>query len=213
MFTIKDLSCKDILHIKELQLTKGNIICLFGESGSGKTTLLKLLNGMLTPQSGEVTYKNQLITELDPIDLRKEVVMLGQDPIVFEGSIRDNLLIGLEFAEKDLVGDDILKDLMEHLYLTKNLDEDAAELSGGEKQRIAFGRVILMGAEVYLLDEPTSALDKETETAVMEYFTNKLKAADKTAIMVTHSKEIAEQYSDEIIYMQNILAKAGEKVE
>lgn len=160
---------------------QGNIICLFGESGSGKTTLLKMLNGMLTPQSGKILYKDQLITELDPIDLRKEVVMLGQDPIVFEGTVRDNLLIGLEFAEKEPVEDGVLVDLMEQLYLTKKLDEDASELSGGEKQRIAFGRVILMNAEVYLLDEPTSALDEETETAVMEYFTTKVKASKKNS--------------------------------
>lgn len=213
MFTIKNVSYKDILKIKELQLAKGSIISLFGESGSGKTTLLKMLNGMITPQSGEITYKGQQISELNPIELRKEVVMLGQDPVVFEGTIRENLLIGLEYADKELVEDDILKDLMDQLYLSKSLDEDAAELSGGEKQRLAFGRIMLMDAEVYLLDEPTSALDKETETAVMEFFTNKIKELKKTSVMVTHAKEIAEQYSDEIIYMKDILAKAGEKDE
>ncbi|GAE92641.1 YbbL ABC transporter ATP-binding protein [Gracilibacillus boraciitolerans JCM 21714] len=213
MFLIRNLKYKDILDIKKLTIESGNIICLFGASGSGKSTLLKMFNVMLTPDEGEINYKDTAITALDPVQLRKEVVMLGQDPIVFEGTVRDNLLIGLRFSGKNEVEDQQLISLMKKLHLNKELEEDASNLSGGEQQRLAFGRVVLMDATVYLMDEPTSALDQDTETAVMDYFTEFIKKNEKTAIMVTHSKEIADRYSDRMIYMDEILTKAGESYE
>ncbi|MGP4041698.1 ABC transporter ATP-binding protein [Gracilibacillus sp. D59] len=209
MFSINQLVFKDILTVRKLDIESGKVYCLFGESGSGKSTLLKMFNSMLTPDQGSITYKDEPITDLDPVQLRREVVMLGQDPVVFDGTVRDNLLIGLHFADKEEVEDWELTKLLKELHVTKNLDEKADKLSGGEQQRLAFGRVLLMNVEVYLLDEPTSALDEETETAVMDLFTKKIRNAGKTAIMVTHSKEVAETYSDEIIYMNDILTKEG----
>ncbi|UOQ86172.1 ABC transporter ATP-binding protein [Gracilibacillus salinarum] len=205
MFEIRNLVYKDILRIDHLEIESGNIYCLFGASGSGKTTLLKMFNSMLTPDEGEIHFNNTSIQELDAVELRKKVVMLGQDPIVFEGSIRDNLLIGLHFSEQDKEPDDNdLTELLHQLKLSKDLDEDAANLSGGEKQRIAFGRVLVMEPDVFLLDEPTSALDDDTETLVMDYFTKRIKEANKTVIMVTHSKGTAETYSDQLIYMNEL---------
>ncbi|WP_163582362.1 ABC transporter ATP-binding protein [Gracilibacillus saliphilus] len=209
MFSIKQLVFKDILTVNKLEIESGKIYCLFGESGSGKSTLLKMFNSMLTPDQGTITYKGQSIANLDPVQLRREVVMLGQDPIVFEGTVRDNLLIGRQFADEADVEDQVLIDLLKDLRLTKDLDEEADKLSGGEQQRLAFGRVLLTNAEVYLMDEPTSALDEETETAIMDLFTKKIRDEGKTAIMVTHSKEVAEKYSDEIIYMNDIVTKEG----
>ncbi|WP_058307229.1 ABC transporter ATP-binding protein [Gracilibacillus massiliensis] len=209
MFQIKHLKYKDILDINELELDSARIYCLFGESGSGKSTLLKMFNGMLTPDDGEVLFKKEKITALDPVELRKEVVMLGQDPVVFEGTVRDNFLAGLRFSGKEEAADQELKTLLKELHLNKDLNDDAGNLSGGEQQRLAFGRVLLMNATVYLMDEPTSALDEDTEKAVMDYFTEMIKRKGKTVIMVTHSKEIAERYSDRIIYMDEILSKAG----
>ncbi|SHN08255.1 ABC transporter ATP-binding protein [Gracilibacillus kekensis] len=209
MFEIQNLKYKDILDINILELESGKVFCLFGESGSGKSTLLKIFNGMLTPDEGVVRYKKEKITQLDPVELRKEVVMLGQDPVVFEGTVRDNLLAGLRFSGENEVTDQEMSSLLKELHLEKELDEDATKLSGGEQQRLAFGRVLLMNANVYLMDEPTSALDEGTETVVMDYFTKNIKKQNKTVIMVTHSKEISEKYSDRIIYMDEILTKVG----
>lgn len=212
MFRLKNILYKDILHIPHLEIKSGEISCLFGESGSGKSTLLKMLNRMLTPEEGEIFYDDKPISDYNPIELRQQVVMLGQDPVVFEGTIRDNLLIGLEFSGKPSVDDKTLLNLMKDLKLHKDLEEDASNLSGGEKQRVAFGRVLLMGARVYLLDEPTSALDEETENSIMEFVTTEIKKKNKTAVMVTHSKHVAQAYADQIIYMKDITVSASEKV-
>ena len=212
MFLLKDIHYKDILHIPFLEIKSGEITCLFGESGSGKSTLLRMLNNMITPDKGEIRYQNQSISEYIPMELRQEVVMLGQEPIVFDGTVRDNLLKGLEFSGKPEVEDSSLLALMNELKLHKKLDEDASKLSGGEKQRVAFGRVLLMGAKVYLLDEPTSALDEETENSIMDFVTTEIKKKKKTAIMVTHSKYVAKEYSDTIIYMNEIATTPNNKV-
>lgn len=95
MFSLKDVQFKNILQIPNLELHEGEIICLFGESGSGKSTILKMLNNMLSPDKGEVLYLNKPVSEYNPMELRQEVVMLGQDPVVFDGTVRENLLIGL----------------------------------------------------------------------------------------------------------------------
>lgn len=198
---------RDILHIDKLEIPDRKVICLFGESGSGKSTLLKMLNGLLTHDHGEILFQNQSILEYNPIELRRKVVMLGQDPIMFEGTVRDNLLIGLDFSERERVEDAKLLNLLKELELSKSLDDEADKLSGGEKQRVAFARILLMDAVIYLLDEPISALDEGTEHKVMDFMIHRVQQNQLTAIFVTHSKEVAEQYADQIIYMEDINKK------
>lgn len=199
MFDFKDVKYKNILHIKELQISKSNVTCIVGESGSGKTTLLKLLNKLISPDSGEIFFNNQPLKEINSIDLRRKVVMLPQTPAVFGGSIKDNLLIGLKFSEKPVVSDDKLLEVLSLVHLKKDLGESADKLSGGEKQRLALGRVILINPEVFLLDEPSSALDENTEQLLIEKLVDFSRKNSKTLIMVTHSKKVAATFADNII--------------
>ncbi|MCZ0702947.1 putative ABC transport system ATP-binding protein [Natronobacillus azotifigens] len=199
MFLLKEVSYKDILTIKNLHIPKQKITCIVGESGSGKTTLLRLLNRLTSYDSGEIFYQNQLIKDIDPVELRRNVVMLPQTPAIFSGTIKDNLLIGLKFSEKTMPTDQQLGDMLKLVHLKKDLDQDAEKLSGGEKQRVALGRVILMQPEVLLLDEPSSALDEETEHTIIEALVNYSKENKKTLIMVTHSTKLASEFADEII--------------
>lgn len=202
MFSLKEVIYKDILNIKSLNIKKNKVTCIIGQSGSGKTTLLRLLNKMISCDSGEIFYENKLLNNIDSINLRREVVMLPQSPAIFNGSIRDNLLIGLKFSEKPFVEDDKLSLVLKMVNLNKNLSDDAEKLSGGEKQRVALGRVILMEPEVLLLDEPSSALDEDTEHMIIEALVNYTKEKNKTLIMVTHSRKVASSFSDEIIEIE-----------
>jgi putative ABC transport system ATP-binding protein len=161
--------------------------------------LLKLLNKLISCDSGEIFYDNQPLRDWDAVTLRRDVIMLPQSPAIFSGTIKDNLLIGLRFSEKQLVLDDKLYEILERVSLNKPLDEAAEKLSGGEKQRIALGRVLLMAPKVLLLDEPSSALDEATEHKIMDVLINYTKQNNKTLIMVTHSKKVATCFSDEII--------------
>ena len=125
--------------------------------------------------------------------------MLPQSPAIFRGSIRDNLLIGLKFSEKPLVSDAKLCEILKLVNLNKELMEDVEKLSGGEKQRVALGRVILMEPGVLLLDEPSSSLDEDTEHMIIEALVNYTRENNKTLIMVTHSKKVANHFADQII--------------
>ncbi|ABR47766.1 ABC transporter related [Alkaliphilus metalliredigens QYMF] len=210
MFLFKEVKYKDILNIKALTIKNHQVTCIVGESGSGKTTLLRLLNKLISCDSGEILYQEQSLSAINSVELRRNVVMLPQSPAIFSGSIKDNLLIGLKFSEKQLVSDDKLSEVLKVVKLNKKLDEYAERLSGGEKQRVALARVILMDPEVLLLDEPSSALDEETEHTIIEALVNYTKDNNKTLIMVTHSKKIANHFADEVIEIKKgMLFKEG----
>ncbi|PEC84048.1 ABC transporter ATP-binding protein [Bacillus cereus] len=199
MFILKDITYKDILSIPYLQIQKEKITCIIGESGSGKSTLLRMLNDLQSPTSGTIEYNGKLISDYPPIQLRRDVVMLGQTPPIFDGTIKDNLLMGLRLSEKPFPNDDILQSALKIVSLEKNLEDNADSLSGGEKQRLAFARIVLMDPPVYLLDEPTSALDSDTERRVMKQFTTLAREKNKTVIFITHSQQLPEEIADDII--------------
>lgn len=203
MFDIKALRYKNILDIEELHIPRNQITCIVGQSGSGKTTLLRMLNKLVSPDSGEINYKGHPLREMDSTKLRREVVMLPQMPAIFDGDIRHNLLIGLRFADKKEAEDSKLKDVLKMVHLNKSLDEKAEKLSGGEKQRLALGRIMLLEPEVLLLDEPSSALDEETEQLIIEGIVDFAKRKGKTLIMVTHSKKVAGTYGDYIVEIKS----------
>ena len=130
--------------------------------------------------------------------------MLSQSPAIFEGTVRDNLLIGFKFCEKPPVEDGQLQDKLEILRFHKDLSQDSNSLSGGEKQRLALARVLLLKPQVFLLDEPSSALDEETTQFVMEQLVRHVKHLKKTMIMVTHSKAVVQAFAEHVIEIKNV---------
>lgn len=208
MFEIKNLRYKSILDINYLNIPNNKITCIVGQSGSGKTTLIRMLNKLISPDKGEILYKGQVLAKLDSVELRRKVVMLPQTPVIFDGSVRENLQIGRRFSELEDTDDSKLVEVLRLVHLNKSLDDQADKLSGGEKQRLALGRVILLNPDVFLLDEPSSALDEETEQLIIEAIVAFTKKNDKTLIMVTHSKKVASTFADNIVQV-----RAGQVVE
>lgn len=209
MFVIKNVIYKDILHIDTMDIPAKKITCLVGESGAGKSTLLKMLNIMLSPDSGDIYYQDENLNDEDPVRHRRRVVMLAQQPTIYEGTIRENLNMGLLFSEKNPKEDQELAKALEIVHLNKNVEENAETLSGGEKQRLALARIYLMDPEVYLLDEPTAALDKETEEVVMESFIKKIKERGQSVVMITHSQKIASKYGENMITLEKRVEDKG----
>lgn len=199
MFELSKVKYKGILNIERLNIPSGKITSIVGESGSGKTTLLRLLNKLISPDYGTIFYQGKPLEQIDSVSLRRSIVMLPQTPVIFPGSVKENLEIGLKFSEKPLVPDNQLLEVLNTVHLQKELSENAENLSGGEKQRLALGRIILMNPDVFLLDEPSSALDEETEQLVIEKTVALAKENEKTLIMVTHTKKIAQDFSDNTI--------------
>lgn len=199
MFEFIDVKYKDILNLPTLYIEKEKITTLVGASGSGKTTILRMLNKLISPSQGRILFNGVDLREINSVAHRRRVTMLSQSPAIFEGTIRDNLVAGLRFQQREIPSDEALYQVLEQIKLKKPLESSANTLSGGEKQRLALGRLLLLNPEVYLLDEPSSALDDEMEEIIIQMLAKHVKKEGKTIVMVTHSKAIAEKYSDTII--------------
>ncbi|WP_088186566.1 ABC transporter ATP-binding protein [Desulfosporosinus sp. FKA] len=199
MFEFYDVKYKDVLDLPKLEIKQKEITTLVGTSGSGKTTILRMLNKLISPTQGRIIFNGTDLRQINSVAHRRTVSMLSQSPAIFDGSIRDNLNVGLRFQERELARDKDLNHILEQVALNKSLDDSANTLSGGEKQRLALGRILLLNSKVYLLDEPSSALDDETEEMIIQMLTEHVKREKKTIVLVTHSKAIAEKYSDTII--------------
>ena len=199
MFEFHNVEFEDILHIDHLTINSNEITCIIGPSGSGKSTLLRLINKLISPTKGYISIDGEDIANIDSTTYRRRVPMLSQNPVTFTGTVRDNLLMGRKFQEKDLLSDDILKKSLKSVKLDKSLGEDIDNLSGGEAQRLAIARLMLCDSEVYLLDEPSSALDDLTEDFVIKTMVDMAREKNKTIIYVTHSKDMADKYSDKLI--------------
>ncbi|TWH46261.1 ATP-binding cassette domain-containing protein [Sporomusa sp. KB1] len=202
MFEVKNLKFKGILDIPFLRISN-SISCIVGPSGSGKTTLLRMLNCLNTPDEGQIFYQGQDIACMDTVQLRREVVMLGQTPVIYSGTVEDNLQIGLQFSQKPPATAAAMKKSLARVELDKELTSSCHTLSGGEKQRLCLARVMLMGAEVYLLDEPSAALDKNTERFIIDNLAKFVLEENKQLVMITHSEQIAQTFNNAIIRMEN----------
>lgn len=199
MFRFEQVRYRRILDIPDLQIPEGQITTFVGPSGSGKTTILRLLNKLISPTSGWIFFQNQALESVDTVEHRRKVIMLPQSPLPFPGTIRDNLNLGFRLQHRADVPDQELLDLLPRLKLNQHLDNKVDRLSGGEMQRLALGRVLLLDAPVYLLDEPSSALDESTEDLIFKVLSHFAREKNKTLIMVTHSTEVAQTYSDLIL--------------
>lgn len=199
MFTFDNVKYKDILAIDDLKIELGKVTCITGPSGSGKSTFLRLINKLISPDSGVISLNGENIADINSVGYRRRVPMLSQSPVVFPGTIRDNLLIGRKFQEKDGLNDDKLLEALKAVSLDEPLDKDVDNLSGGEQQRVSIARLMLLDSEVYLLDEPSSALDDLTEDFVIKSMVDMARDENKTIIYVTHSNSMADKYSDRVI--------------
>ncbi|MDO5746584.1 MAG: ABC transporter ATP-binding protein [Actinomycetaceae bacterium] len=202
LFELSNIVVNDILRIPHLQIRSG-MTAIIGESGGGKTTLLHLLNRLRTPNSGTILFRGKDITKVPAVELRQEVTMLAQNPVIFPGDIKKNLIAGIEFAQKPIPPINVLKKALQSVLLTKRLDDNPDLLSGGEKQRLAIARILLMEPPVLLLDEPSSALDDDTEETIINTVISFCRQRNMSVVMVTHSQVMAHHFGDDIIQVSN----------
>ncbi|MEC9491710.1 ABC transporter ATP-binding protein [Flexistipes sp.] len=191
---------KFILQNLSYIFESGKTYAIFGKSGAGKSTLLKALCG-LTAYNGEIYLNNENISEIKPQILRKKVQYLHQEAVLFNGTVSDNLdmLSKLKYNSELTIDKNETISLFEKLALDNSyLKKETKKLSGGEKQRIAIVRAVLMNPLFLLMDEPTSALDIGNESKVLA-LADELKK-NMGIIIVTHSPEFIQR-ADKKIYM------------
>ncbi|KGF07895.1 ABC transporter ATP-binding protein [Tissierellia bacterium S7-1-4] len=202
MFKLKDIKFKNILDIENLEIHENVVTIVKGESGSGKSTMLKLLNNIISPDSGVVMYNGVDVNDINPITLRRDVIMQSQFPNIFPGNVRENLNIIFTLRGEEGLDDEKLLKALEIVNLKKDLTDDAQNLSGGEKTRLSIARLFLVEPEVFLLDEPGASLDSKTEEILMNNVISEIKRRNKTLIYISHSDN-PEMIADEIITMKN----------
>lgn len=191
-----------ILRDITISIDKGDYISLIGPSGSGKSTFLKLCCNLISPSDGEIIYKDKLMVEQDPLELRKNIAYCFQSPYLFGESVTDNISFPYEIRDKKM---DL--DKVEKLFNLFNLDKDymnkeVKNLSGGEKQRIALIRSLLFEPEILLLDEITSALDVEN-TIIVENVMKSLNDKGITILWINHNPEQAKRNASKLLTIES----------
>jgi ATP-binding cassette subfamily C protein LapB len=183
------------ISIPRLEIRPGEKIGILGPIGAGKSTLLRLLAGMYVPQEGRVLLDGLELSHISRQVVSRQVGYLQQDHRLFLGTLRDNLLIGLPDPGDDALQTAMTRSGLNRLVAThpKGLDlpimEGGKGLSGGQRQLVAFTRLLLCNQSVLLLDEPTASMDEEQERRCLSVLSEEVKA-QKTLIVVTHKASI-----------------------
>ena len=183
-------------------------LALFGPSGSGKTTIFSAITGNFKPDQGRIRIDDQIVLDTEKaISIRPERRSVGITPqhmLLFEHkNVRDNLEFGMPFRRKLKLKSTFIskqeikfEDVVEVLELTALLDRYPANLSGGEKQRVALGRALLSQPKLLLLDEPLSALDQSLKERILVYLKKAVNSWHIPTIISTHSRNVVHELAD-----------------
>jgi len=163
---------------------------VLGRVGSGKTTLQKLILGLYAPTSGAVYIDGVDLRQLDPADVRRNIGYVGQDTLLFYGSLRDNIAIGAPYADDQTIIEAAeMGGLAEFVNRHPQgfdmlIGERGESISGGQRQGVAMARAVLLDPPILLLDEPTSSMDFSSEEQLKERL--RRFTEHKTMVIVTH---------------------------
>ena len=182
----------------DLSVAAGETLTVIGPSGAGKSTLLRLLCRLDEPTDGTVILDGTDYRTLDPTALRARVGLVPQDPALRDGSVRDNVTIGPRLRG-DPVDVDRVTELLERVGLHGYGDREVADLSGGEAQRVAIARTLVVDPEVVLLDEPTASLDPDAQAEIEALLAGLLTEPDRTAVLVTHDQAQVDRIADRVV--------------
>ena len=193
ILSLKDISYsynksyEKILRNVEMEFEEGKFYTIIGKSGSGKSTLLSLLAGLDEPTKGEILFKGDNIKEKGYSYHRRKNIAL-----VFQNYNLIDYLTPLENIR--LVNKHASKDILLELGLSEEqVNRNIMQLSGGQQQRVAIARALVSEAPIILADEPTGNLDSKTALEMIEIFKKLAKSRNKCVIVVTHSKEVADE--------------------
>ena len=191
----------EILHDISFNVKRGRALTLAGPSGSGKSSVLRCLNRLVEPSSGTVRFDGRDTQSLDPRELRCRVALVMQTPVMFEGTVRDNLCIRPAGVQGDFSEERLRATLDEVGLESALLDREAQALSGGEKQRVTIARALLRNPQALLLDEPTSALDPANALLVVETVSRLCTARGLSIIAVTHQPDLVRRLGGGLLYL------------
>jgi ATP-binding cassette, subfamily C, bacterial CydD len=205
------------IHHFNMNLLPNETVALIGKSGSGKTTITNLILRTLDPQKGTILFDGVPEEELSLEWIREQIALVPQDPFLFFGTIRENLLIAkadaTDFELNAAIEAAELKAFVDGSPdgLDTKVGDQGTALSGGQAQRLAIARAILKGAPVVILDEPTSQIDVETE-ALLNRALERL-TENKTVLLIAHRLSTIEQADRIVVMDKGTVAEMGTREE
>lgn len=210
----KSFGANEVLKSIDLEVDKGEVICIIGPSGSGKSTFLRCLNGLEKINDGSVIVGNLDIadnaTNIDHV--RENIGMVFQQFNLFPHlSVAENITLAPTELKKmnEKEAREAALDLLEKVGLEEKIDERPSSLSGGQQQRVAIARALAMSPDVMLFDEPTSALDPEMVGEVLSVM-KQLVNEGMTMVIVTHEMGFAREAADRVLFMdEGIMVEEG----
>ena len=214
----KNFGDKAVLKGIDIDINKGDVVCVIGASGSGKSTFLRCLNMLEIPTGGDIFFENANLTS-DKVDLnlhRQKMGMVFQQFNLFPHlTILENLTLAPMMLKKlsKVEAEEKALALLGRVGLDDRAKDHPNQLSGGQKQRVAIVRALCMEPEVMLFDEPTSALDPEMVGEVLEVMQDLAKAG-MTMVVVTHEMGFAREVSNRVVFLDDgVIAEEGAPAE
>ncbi len=197
----------------DLEVNKGELVCLLGPSGCGKTTLLNLLAGLLDPSSGDIKFANESIIGKHPKD--RDIGLVFQNYALYPHmNVLENVMFPLIVGENKKSKSEAEKIAREYMKITSIEDftlKKPGEMSGGQQQRVAITRALVQSPKVLLLDEPLSNLDARLRLKIREEIRALVKKIGITTVFVTHDQEEALSISDRIVLMNQGIVQQFDK--
>jgi putative ABC transport system ATP-binding protein len=198
----RSVPSKVLVSDATFEVRKGGILAIVGPSGSGKSSLLRLLNRLDEPTEGNLYLDGVDYRQIARRELRRRVGMVMQRPYLFAGTVLDNLRFGPRQRGEDL-SPAAVENLLAGVGLSGFASRDAANLSGGEAQRVSLARALANSPEVLLLDEPTSALDEDAKREVEAVIQGIGHDQGVACILVTHDAAQAARLAQRVLVLES----------
>lgn len=188
---------KCVLRVPELEVQHGECLGIIGPSGAGKTTLLRILAMLDQPTSGQVVYRNVPFNGSVPIETRREITMVFQRAALLDQSVEQNVSYGLKI--RGVSAPERVQTILETLGIAHLASRPALTLSGGEVQRVAMARAMVIQPRVLLLDEPTANLDPDNVAILEQAIARTINELDTTVVLISHNLNQVRRLSDRLV--------------
>ncbi|CAB1056920.1 hypothetical protein D1BOALGB6SA_1659 [Olavius sp. associated proteobacterium Delta 1] len=197
---------RTVLDIPRFEIEREGIFALLGPNGAGKTTFINILGFIEPPTSGQITFRSRAVQFSEPElqRLRKDVIILDQQPILFTTTVHKNLEFGLKIRGiPKIQRRRIIEETLDLVGMQDFAEAQAHHLSGGETQRVAIARALALSPAVFLCDEPTSSVDVENQSIIGNILRHIAETKKITILFTTHDRMLASSLANHTLVLNH----------
>ncbi len=195
---------RDFLHYNDIATPQNGMTFITGKSGSGKSTLLKLLNCTEMPSCGEILYRSESVHKRDPIEHRKEVILVPQEVYLNDGTVKDNFDFYHAARGEQSPSDDEMRRALSICSFDCSVSDSCNSMSGGERARVFTAIFLSMRPKVLMLDEPCAALDEQNAQALLEGVKTHCAAEGIACLVICHNPSLVSAFADNTVCLDKV---------